>query len=490
VPIIVPTRAEIEKQMQSTGTSLDPTLVVSSASDFGIRVKKLSEALYGIHVQVGTLQDDLFVSGATSTEALEKHAEARLGSSPRKGATTASGAAALDITGDAGATVAIGEQLTSSDGNIYETTTSAVLDANGDGNVSVVSTTKGEAANRDVGETLTFTSAPSGVDAEGTVVVAITGGEDQETDGELMKRVLDAYANPPAAGRFSDWRQWAVAVEGVISAYSYGPSSSAQTGRRGLGIVDVAILKRGSGANRIPATTVQDAVVDYIEDRRPATTKEWAAMLPTTTAQDIDIELTPKTGYEWDWTDDSVSTTQVGAAGWNSTTLELELDSTVAAMSADIAVGDRMLVAGQLAKVLALPPATSDTDMVKLQPLDDDEEDLSDFATAPVATDTVYAAGPLTAPALRAIKAYMDSLGPARGTAADPEQDWEDTVRVNKIDAILIDRGEEDGVQIGIAGVKDTKINTPASNQVPTDAAHPGVPELFIYGVVTPRPVD
>lgn len=481
--ITAQSRKELEAQMQAVATSLDDSLVVSADSDFGVRNKTLSEPLSGLYSNVKSVETDLFVSGATSTEALEKHAEARLGPSPRKGATVASGAAAVDVTGDVGAAVGIGDTLTSSDGNIYEATTSATLDANGEGNVSVVSTTKGTTANRDVGETLTFSSAPSGVDAEASVVVAITGGEDQETDGELLKRVLDAYLNPPAAGRASDWRQWANAVTGVQSAYAYCPSSAAPTGRRGLGIVDVAILKSGTGSARIPSTTVQTAVEDYIEDRRPCTAKEWSCLLPSAVAVDVDVELTPKTGYEWDWSIDGTART---ITTWTVATGTLALSGTVAGMSTDIAVGDRMLANGQLCEVLTLPGGSD----ITVKPLDDDETDLSDFVTDPTGGTTLWPAGPLTGPALIAIKAYFDSLGPARGTAADPEQDWEDTARVNKIDAILIDRGTQNGVQIGVPGVKDTLINDPASNDTPTDAGGATVPELNVYGVITPRPVD
>jgi len=484
--ISIPTRKELQEQMQSTAAALDDNLVVSEASDFGVRNKTISEALYGIFTAAKSAETDMFVTGDTSEEATLLHAEAR--GLTRKGATIASGTDCLDVTGTAGATVAIGEELVSPGGQTYQTTSGGSLDVNGEITVSVESITTGEEANRAIGEVLTFSGAPAGLDAEATVSAAIDGGENQETIGELKARIRDAYANPPSAGRFSDWRQWAQAVEGVQSAYCYGPSSADVDGRRGLGIVDVAILKRGTAASRVPSTAVRDNVEDYIEDRRPCTTREYSVMLPTTTAVDVDVELTPKTGYDWDFSDGDAGAT-VHATGWNSSTLELRLTANVSTWSTEIAVGHRVIAAGQLASVLALPPSTTGADYIKLQPLDDDETELAGFATAPVATDKVYPAGPLTGPALIAIKAYFDSLGPARGTAADPEQDWEDTVRLNKIDAILIDR-EVDGVQVGVAGIKDTAINAPGANQVPTDAAHPGVPELLIYGVIEPRPVD
>jgi hypothetical protein len=361
----------------------------------------------------------------------------------------------------------VGGQIVSDDGYEYQNTTGGTLDANGELTVSVESVSTGTVANRDSGDTLYFVSAPVGINAEATLSGDIDGAVDQETDGQLLARVLDAYRNPPAAGRFSDFRQWANQVEGVAAAYCYGPHSADTDGRRGIGIVDVAILQTGTGSARIPSATLQSAVDDYIEDRRPACTVDFSVVLPASDAQDIDVTLTPKTGYEADFTQLAART----VSSWTVATKTLVLSGTVAGMSADIAVDDRILVDGQLAKVLTLPGGSTLT----CQPLSDTETDLADFARSPTSGDGVYSAGPLTGPALVALKALVDGLGPARGTAADPEQDWDETLRLASIFDVLMD----------IEGVKDVSITTPASNYTPTDGGTPTTLDLVIHNVVT-----
>jgi uncharacterized phage protein gp47/JayE len=464
--IEVPTKAALLRGYERVLRSLDSDIAVNKDTDAGIRGVLLVELLYGLHYEHGKTHDDLFLSAKTTTEAIEAHAEARFGPNPRKGATKSSGTAALDLTGTAATVLAVGERLVASDGTEFQNTTGGTLDANGDLTVNIESIDTGTIANRDAGETLTFVSPPAGIEAEATLGVDCDGAVDQESDGELLARVLDAWRNPAAAGRFSDFRQWANKVEGVAAAYCYGPHSSDTDGRRGIGIVDVAIVKSGQGSDRIPSSTLQDAVDDYIEDRRPSCTKDFSVLLPTADTEDIDVTLTPKTGYESDFTVDAART----VTSWTVGTLTLTLSDTVAGFSADIAVDDRILVDGQLAKVTSLPGGND----LKLQPLSDAEANIADFVRSPTSGDTVYAGGPLSGPALVAIKALVDGLGPARGTAADPEQDWDDTLRLASLFDVLMD----------VTGVKDVTITTPAANVVPTDGGTPTTLNLIVHNVV------
>lgn len=469
--IEVPTKQQLLEKYERVLRSLDSTLAVHSDSDVGLRGRLLVEMLYGLHYEHSKTADDQFLTAKATTEAIERHAEARFGSSPRKGATKSTGADALTVTGTVGSTLSVGQELVANDGTRFQNTSGGTIPSGGSLTVDVESIDTGTVANRESGETLTFVSPETGIDSAATVAADIEGGEDQETDGELIARVLDAYRNPPAAGRFSDYRQWAVAVEGVAKAYVYGPSSDDTDGRRGLGIVDVAILKSGSGSNRIPTATLQDSVTDYIDDRRPCTTQDFSVLIPDTDSQSVDIQLTPKTGYGWDWTKDTAA---VAVSSWTSGTKTLTLDDTVANLSSDIAVGDRMLIDGQLAKVDSLPGGSD----IVLQPLDNDENEIDDFVRAPTSSDGVWPAGPLTSPALVALQDYFDSLGPARGTAADPDQDWEDTLRVAGLYDLMMD----------IAGVKDAVVVTPAANVTPTDAGAGGTVDVIIANVLTVRP--
>jgi hypothetical protein len=93
---------------------------------------------------------------------------------------------------------------------------------------------------------------------------------------------------------------------------------------------------------------------------------------------------------------------------------------------------------------------------------------------------TVYPGGPLTEPILAAVLAYVDSLGPARGTAADPEQTgWEDSILLSKVFRAVLD----------VPGVRDCIISAPATNVAPVDHVPSGVPDLLVAGVITVRPL-
>lgn len=477
--IDVPTKAELLRQGQSILANLADDLVVTKDSDAGIKLQLIAEALFGVHYNIGRIQDDLFVSDRTSTEALELHAEARL-EGGRKGATIASADDSLTATGTDGSTVSVGDELVSNDGIQYRITEGCTI-ASGTGTCSVESIDTGSAANRDVGETLTFLSAPSGINAEATVAVAIDGGEDQETDGELVKRLLDAYRNPLGAGRLSDYRQWAQAVEGVLDAYSYGPTSRAMRGRRGLGRVDVAILKRGSGTSRIPSTTVQEAVRAHIEARRPATLKDFSVLLPTAVRQSLDVEVEPREGYECDWQKQAAVTVDSWTAGTRTLVLN-QTAATFATADAQPAAGDRVLITGYHAG----PPEewvnfqTTIVSITDNTPAGKCTLVLADDPTVdPDSGDQFEPAGPLTAPSVEAIEDLFDSLGPARGDAYDPEQDWNDSLLLAAIHAALM----------GVTGVYNVTITTPGADVTPDDnAATTGDVELLVPGALNLHP--
>lgn len=444
MPIEVFSVEENMERLRAALTALNSDIVASEDSEIGLRMRMLVEVLMAHDAKLKQIEHDLFPSDKTSTEALEKHGEARIGPSPRKGASIASGTNALRVYGTDGTEVEEGLTLSATNGVQYQITSTGDIGdvVTGYLDVDIESIDTGTAANRNTGETLTFDSPPAGITATADVIADIDGAIDAETDAQLLARILDLYANPPGGGRFSDYRQWANAVDGVSSAYAYGPHSSDTDGRRGLGYVDVAIVGHGTGSARIPAAAIQTAVEEAIEDKRPATVRDVNVLIPVASSQNIDIKLTPKTGYEFDWSDGGSPFTVSGAHSSGAKTITLNAAHT----STDIADGDRILINGVLYIIDDLPTSTT----VLLT---------TGLVTALSGGETVYPGGPLTEAAQEAIKDYMDTLGPAKGTAGDPEHnDWDDVLRVNKlIDACFID------------GVKDITVVTPSANVTPTD---------------------
>ncbi|WP_230478800.1 baseplate J/gp47 family protein [Kingella kingae] len=75
-------------------------------------------------------------------------------------------------------------------------------------------------------------AAPAGVQSD--CVITAQGGTDAESDASLLARLLERLRRPPAGGNQYDYKNWALSVDGVSSAYVYPL-------RRGLGTVDIAI---------------------------------------------------------------------------------------------------------------------------------------------------------------------------------------------------------------------------------------------------------
>lgn len=471
--------------MRGTVTGLDPTLVASPDSDVGILIVMVREGLYGLHYQGAQVEDRFFVSAKTPTDALIKHATARLGSA-HKAATIATGVSGLKVTGTDGSTVEAGDTLTFSDGTRYQLTSDGTVGAavSGEVIVSVESIDTGTVANRGAGETLTFDSPPAGIDADATVEsTGITGAEDTETNGELAKRIIDSYQNPPAGGRFADFRQWATSVEGVHRAYAYGPHSGALTGRRGLGIIDVAILALGTGASRIPTSTVEDNCWDYIETQRPHGAQDFDVLVPTTVAQAVDATITAHPGYEFDWT----KIAAVTVSSWTPATRTLQFSANISvfagAGSRTLKVNDRILLsrAGVAGGFVVEVESIAGTDSVVLK--------AAPSGLTPAAADSVEPGGPLTQPLLDAVVSLFDDLAPARGTAADPDQLTDDVLRLSALTATLKrGRTAEDLTDYTVTGIKDVTIATPATNVTPTDNVPSGVPELIVYDQLNIHP--
>ncbi len=436
--IAAPTKTALWDRFKAYLASKRPDLAVSLDRDLGIVMSMLIEAQYGIHRQAQVAQRDMFVSAETSTEALDKHADARLPGG-RKGAVKASGTSAVRVTGVSGTEVAAGLVLVFSDGTEYKLTESGTLSGTTI-DLDIEASQGGSSGNREVGDDLTFFQPPEGIQATAELVVAVTGGEDAESDAALVTRLLDAYQNPPAGGRFSDFRQWATAVEGVATAYCYGPSSNVPTGRRGLGAVDVAILKSGSGTARLPSAALQASVLAAINASRPALARDVSVLIPTQLGNGVTLVATPLAGWEFDW----IATQNHTVTAWDSITKELQFT-----VEPECAVDDRVMVAGEVVKVTSL-------DFVGAPPY---KVYIDTVLTVSPVSKIMYPGGPISQPLLTAIQALFDALGPARGTAADPDQNWEDTLQVASIYDVCMD----------VTGVRNINVTSPSSDVTPSD---------------------
>ena len=442
-----------------------PNISVSNDTDLGAALQAIASAQNGLDYNVLAVEDDIYPTTA-SREALIRHAETKLGTAPVKSATISSGVNALRVYGTDTSTVAAGDTLAHSDGTRYQLLEAGTVGSvvTGYVDVSVESISTGEATNKGIGEVLTFETPPTGIQSDAYVIVALTGGSDEEDTESLRNRLIDAYMTPPAGGRASDYEQWATGVTGVDNAYVFCPSSGYPTGRRGLGTVDICITKAGSGSSKIPTATIIADAQDAIDTNRPALVYAANVIAPTSQAQDVDVRISCSNDYAFDWTG------TMTVSSWNPATLTATITTAPASglqTLIDAGLTARIWLNGEQLTVTTYTKSPSpNTITVSSTP-----------TVLPASPDVIYPAGPCSQGVYDAITALIDTLGPSRTLGPSPFQSWDDTLRISRIYDVVMD----------IPGVVDSLVVTPASNVQPTDTGT--VIYMLTPGEITVRPL-
>lgn len=273
MPFTVPAFAKIRDDLLRDLKNQLPDADVGPDSDYFIRATSVASAVEGLYQHQTWIVRQIFPDTA-DREYLELHARTR--GLTRKAAVAAQGQ--ISVAGTPGAAVPTG--LTGKLGDqTYATTQAGVIDANGVATVTAVASTAGTAGNATASAVVELTAAPSGVTSQATIVT-MTGGVDEESDGELLARLLELIRRPPAGGNQYDYRRWAMEVAGVTAAFVYPL-------RRGLGTVDVVITSAGA----LPSATTITAVQDYIDDVRPVTAKNSLVLAPTLKVVNVNVSV-------------------------------------------------------------------------------------------------------------------------------------------------------------------------------------------------------
>jgi uncharacterized phage protein gp47/JayE len=360
---------------------------------------------------------------------------------PRIQPAGSSGTTAVTVTGTVGNAVTEGSELAHADGTLYTVTSvGAVVGGGGSVDVSVAASSTGLSTNKGIGEILTFTSAPAGIDALATVAVALSGGLDLESDAAYSVRLLAHIGDPPEGGAIHDYQEWALSIAGVSTAYVWAH-------RRGAGTMDVAVLGAGTGSARVPSAEVLTEVDDYIESVRPGNVRDFLVLTTTPEAQDVEMTIEiDETLYSWDWDDAGVGYT---------ITANDSVTKTITVPTAPVAViaGVRLTVNGEEAIV------TNRVGNVLTLSFDDDHdgnEVLWFTFTVTDAVDTIRASGDLVRPVRDAVMDLFNTLGPVRSTWS--ETSWSDQLKMSKLYGAVTD----------VTGVDDATITTPSVNESPT----------------------
>lgn len=229
-----PTFEQIRERILRDTKSLWPDADISPDSDHYVHASRLASCAEGQYAHQSWIVRQIFPDTA-DREYLERHASMR--GLSRRNPTTASGTAEIPAIADE----------------------------------------PGAAANVRDGEAQLM-AAPAGVATECRLTVQ--GGTDRESDASLLARLLEIIRRPPAGGNRYDYKNWALSVDGVTSAYVYPL-------RRGLGTVDIAI----TSADGVPSEETVRRVQAYIDEMRPVTAKNALVLKPTVTAVPVTVQV-------------------------------------------------------------------------------------------------------------------------------------------------------------------------------------------------------
>ncbi|EKV4263322.1 baseplate J/gp47 family protein [Citrobacter freundii] len=258
---------DIKNLLQLSDDKLGPD------SDWYVRASSVASVAEGLYQHQGWIVRQIFPDTADS-EFLYLHA--RLRGLSKKAANSASGPATF--TGEPGAAAAAG-LVFKRDSVSWTTTEEITIGSDGKASVNAMSSLSGTAGNTTSVTSATLTTTPDGFDSTVTVGL-MTGGTDEETDAELLARLLEIIRRPPAGGNKYDYKRWALEVSGVSAAYVYPL-------RRGLGTVDVVITSAGG----LPSQDVIDRVQAHIDDVRPVTAKNTLVLMPVIRTFDVLVKV-------------------------------------------------------------------------------------------------------------------------------------------------------------------------------------------------------
>jgi len=286
-PTLTELRQLVAEDLAASLPGSDPLLRFSNLRIIGVMLAGMANQQYGYldwiareSVPFTATDEFLYAWGALKDVFLKAATKA--------GDVTTGGAGSVQFTGSTPGTQipAFSLLVRPTDGVQYKTTAVGTVDGGGNVTVPAECITEGAAGNCDVGTAITLGQSIPGVQSNGLVTVALTGGADLETQDEFRTRMLEVYRAPPQGGSHADYVKWATEVAGVTRAWcipnGMGPGTvivyfmedDARSAFNGFpqGTNGVA-----TGEDRdLPATGDQLVVANYIFSRQPVTALVYA----------------------------------------------------------------------------------------------------------------------------------------------------------------------------------------------------------------------
>ncbi|MGN6103740.1 MAG: baseplate J/gp47 family protein [Kofleriaceae bacterium] len=377
-----------------------------------------------------------------------------------KGATPARKSSALRVTGTAGEPVPGNTELVHVSGLRYKIVGDELVGALGYVDCDVVAIDTGRATRLNKGETLRFLTPLPNIEEEAELQLALDeDGFDAEQDSEIQARLLSRFRDPPRGGTRVDYEQWALEQTGIAAAFAYPL-------RNGLGTVDLAALHAGSGTARLLQPGEIAALQATIDQLRPVGVKGCRVLTVVPKPVDVEVLILPDglAEHAFDWHDQPTPT----VSAWTPATRVLKFAG--GARPSSLKAGDRLTIAqgptGRERVVESLGPGADEVTL-EVDPVGD----------TPAVGNTIYAGGPLVAPARAAIQALFDALGTANPDAKRYGP-WEGNLRIGTL-----------GDAAKLRGVLDRTVVAPTANVTALDPPYPAndVIELLIAGRILVR---
>lgn len=266
--LTIPTRAELIARYERDYRLRLPSARVGEGTLPGIDARLHADTLLPLYSEASRFADDAVLENKTLDEL--KVLAGELGLTEILPAVGASGFVTV-VTSGGGATILAGTiAVYEPTGIRYQCTTTALY-TNG-AQVPVQAIDTGPNTDLAPDSTVKWQSPPAGLGQNATVYEdaqgnGLTGGRDEESQAELVRRIQDALANPAVAGNVSEYRKKATETPGVAVQDGFGYPCI-----QGPGTIGFVFTLRpdATGGSRIPSAGQRSAVKAHVVGQMPA----------------------------------------------------------------------------------------------------------------------------------------------------------------------------------------------------------------------------
>lgn len=497
----VPTLDEMQLFLIALFKALLPTRNAGSRFSFYWKLlKTIAGAVTDVHANVASMGKDV-MPDTTTKGGLDRWL--KIVGTERKGATPSRRSAAGRVVGTLAATASVGDQLLHrATGQLFQINGAVTIPAALYFDADIAAVSVGSATRLRAGEVLEFVSPPAGIVTQVELQLDLDeDGYDAELDGAGSVRLLALLGQPAAGGNQADYVKWALELLGINAAYCY-------PNRAGLGTVDVAALHAGTGTARHLTAPERAELLTWLLTLAPcpvAATIGTTGLRVLTTVDgstdaanlgNVELLVTPNgdAAFDFEWDDFTPPVVSLYTAGTRVLTFTTTRPISMQAGHSLVLRGVASVQSGEPMVIEALSGASS----VILQ----EEPDV-----VPLATDVVYAAGPLTSTIRDAVIAHINSdalyagrNGPIAGAVAEEENIsvipltllLEGMGTANPVNSVgtrfgtwtgALRRGALATIAMYTRGVRNHTVVTPVTDQEAVDYAFPDDASIGVISV-------